>query len=536
MNVIDKVKNKFDLTDTLLWEEADVLVNTAIAMNEAPTTTDGIMYALWIRDSPLCIQAHIDMVSDGGSKKGWSKGHWDVALQKMVYDKEPEDDTVVIAQKKTLGRIRNIVYVEGGGILGADDRAGVMSCILIDSICKKQGTTPPSILLTNKEESGGQGVKKFLKDCTEDALIDTRLFLGLDRKGNGEYVQYIDIVDEVKKYIESFGFVKGYGSYSDSKDVSRAWSIPSVNLSVGYYDAHGKSESLHLDEMMLTVNRVMEIIKDPIGQRYEVPKEKVWGGYKSGYYNGYGDGWDGLTGKDWLDEYDKRNKQVKYKKSPNNPIAKSSSKTDKKHNSARDSRKDRCIKMMKKYALPPASAFYPYLDYLLTNEKIKDGFHIVSSPGLGKELSEWAFIFGRSSVGKNEISDRWRLIFGKAGRLYVDSAAFTGKFYLAVSGLMVPLTAQYCETFEEIVKNRLKGEDNFEKSNVILLPAPVIDPQPEEDSRDTSVEDSFAEMHGYCGFFTDGNCDGSCHGDRGACPYPEFLKYDGGGANRGAFR
>lgn len=180
------------------------------------------------------------------------------------------------------------------GILGADDRAGVYGILEIVRELHANGNPLPSVLFTNYEESGGRGVKAFIATGKFDPRgID--LLVELDRRGCNEYVFYSTTLPvQVKNYVESFGFREERGSYSDISDLTDTYEIPSVNLSIGYYNQHTMRETLHYDELMLTVDRVVEMCEDPIGTLYKVPKptykkwsRKDWdeyGGYCGGIY------------------------------------------------------------------------------------------------------------------------------------------------------------------------------------------------------------------------------------------------------------
>ncbi len=125
-------------------------------------------------------------------------------------------------------------------VLGADDRAGIYSIytILQDPLFKDC-----SVLLTNYEESGGVGVKKFIKDFP-DALKDYKFFLEFDRKGINEVVFYHTPNEGVLALLASHGFQEKIGIYSDVADLSAHYNIHHANVSVGYYNNHSPKEYL----------------------------------------------------------------------------------------------------------------------------------------------------------------------------------------------------------------------------------------------------------------------------------------------------
>lgn len=184
------------------------------------------------------------------------------------------------------------------GVLGADDRAGVYGILEVLKSCMDYKIALPSVIFTNYEERGGAGVRKFVasKKFHPDGI---KLLVELDRKGCNEYVFYSTFLPKpVKDYIESFGFKEERGSYSDIADLTNEYGIPSVNLSIGYYLQHTSNERLHYDELLMTIDRVVDICADPISKLHliEKPTFTRHGGYHGGSgfskYNGYGYGDD----------------------------------------------------------------------------------------------------------------------------------------------------------------------------------------------------------------------------------------------------
>jgi hypothetical protein len=199
------------------------------------------------------------------------------------------------------------LILKANGILGADDRAGVASILEIYNRCVEAKITPPSMLFTNHEETGGGGMKEFVKRHKKEDFDHVDLFIALDRQGCHDYVQYVDNPKEVEEYIERFGFIKAHGSYSDIKDLSELTLVPSVNLSVGYYSQHTAGERLAVDEMFMTISRVMRIIKYPIGKRYPC-KAKTYYTYQT-----YNQNWKRWNDPNYEWDSDKRD-WVKKKK------------------------------------------------------------------------------------------------------------------------------------------------------------------------------------------------------------------------------
>ena len=176
------------------------------------------------------------------------------------------------------------------GILGADDRAGVFAIIKIAQHLEDKSMIP-NMIFTDEEECGGHGMDDFMEDAASKRHLSKyrrfnhiRLAVAIDRKGVGEYVKYNYLPPEVEKYVESFGFHDAYGTFNDIEIFSSESSIPSVNVSAGYYRQHTENEELHVDELILTMRRVLSMIKDPIDALYPIPADKK-GRWKGNSYN-----------------------------------------------------------------------------------------------------------------------------------------------------------------------------------------------------------------------------------------------------------
>jgi hypothetical protein len=171
---------------------------------------------------------------------------------------------------------KNVITTKGGGILGADDRAGCFALFaLADCYC--------NLLFTNYEEIGGIGAQAAAEDLEQHMLDNgVRLMVELDRKGCNEYVTYsYNTPPEIHAYAQSYGYVESQGSYSD---IAEFYSIPAINVSCGYYHQHTDHERLHVDELYLSIDRVKRMLINPPGKLYSMD-------------------YDGL--EDW-DDYDER--------------------------------------------------------------------------------------------------------------------------------------------------------------------------------------------------------------------------------------
>lgn len=192
-------------------------------------------------------------------------------------------DTVRTKKDKMNLKIENNIITNSGGILGADDRAGVYGLFKIyESLLDDREI--PSFLFTNYEEVGGVGVKSFID--TYNKLENVNLFIELDRRGTDEYVTYVDVSKEVENYIESFGFIPSVGSYSDIADLAEHYLIPAVNISIGYYSQHTNKERLVIDAMNMNIQRCIDMAHNPIEELYPINLDNLWSRWGYGSYAG----------------------------------------------------------------------------------------------------------------------------------------------------------------------------------------------------------------------------------------------------------
>ena len=159
-------------------------------------------------------------------------------------------DTYFSQKPKNKDIIRNGYELTTNGIgLGADDRAGVY--ILLEFISDPNY----NLLFTNYEETGRQGIRKALQEekiCT--LLSKNTCFIELDRKGHKNFVYYTKPEEEFIRIFKEFGWREEEGTSSDIKDISKALGIASVNLAVGFYNAHIPNEYLNLAHLADTID------------------------------------------------------------------------------------------------------------------------------------------------------------------------------------------------------------------------------------------------------------------------------------------
>lgn len=175
-----------------------------------------------------------------------------------VVTPKPED----LIQSKSGNKI-SLDKKSESSVLGADDRAGVYALFkIVGSLYNGL----PFVTLTDKEEVGGLGARAIVdSNLLDDYKDQISCYIELDRKGNGEMVSYDYAGSPNEKLGAMFldqGFTSGYGSYSDVADFTAATNTSNVNLSVGYHNEHTKTEVLFLDELDMTISRVLRIWKE----------------------------------------------------------------------------------------------------------------------------------------------------------------------------------------------------------------------------------------------------------------------------------
>lgn len=140
-------------------------------------------------------------------------------------------------------------------LLGADDRAGVFSIIMIILHGFK-----PTIIFTDDEEIGGVGARALVTDYPKPPFGKFKSIIELDRRGSIDSVYYWHDDPQFENYINRFGFKTNYGSFSDISIIAPKWGCAAVNLSVGYYEEHTLEEHLKLDELFTTIRKVQNIL------------------------------------------------------------------------------------------------------------------------------------------------------------------------------------------------------------------------------------------------------------------------------------
>lgn len=139
---------------------------------------------------------------------------------------------------------------------GFDDRAGVFMILKIIAAGYR-----PHIIFTTGEESGCIGASNLVR-VVKEPFAPMKYIIQLDRRGACDCVFYDCDNKEFVKYVESFGFIEAYGSFTDISELCPAWGVAGVNLSVGYRDEHTESEVLFVSPMLSTLEKVKKMLAD----------------------------------------------------------------------------------------------------------------------------------------------------------------------------------------------------------------------------------------------------------------------------------
>ena len=155
------------------------------------------------------------------------------------------------AEELFYDRKKNVMWSPTG--MGADDRAGVFAIIQII----KDGYRP-HIIFTTDEEIGCVGAGKLSN--LKCPFSDLRYIIQLDRRNSNDCVFYDCDNPDFEKYVESFGFVTAWGTFTDICELCPEWEVAGVNLSIGYRDEHSVSEILFVGQMLSTIEKVKKML------------------------------------------------------------------------------------------------------------------------------------------------------------------------------------------------------------------------------------------------------------------------------------
>ena len=183
-------------------------------------------YIMAAGDLPVCLIAHLDTVFDQ-----------DKCKDKEIYV-DPE---------------HQVMWSPQG--LGTDDRAGVFAILKLLKMGYK-----PYIIFTQGEEEGCLGAKALVRRFPKSPWKKLKYILQLDRRGEQDCVFYDCNNPDFIEYVESFGFITDWGSFSDISEIAPAWGLAAANLSVGYWDEHTYCERVALSWLEQTIEKVKKML------------------------------------------------------------------------------------------------------------------------------------------------------------------------------------------------------------------------------------------------------------------------------------
>jgi hypothetical protein len=148
------------------------------------------------------------------------------------------------------------------GSCKGDDRAGLYICYEL----MKQFNL--YCVIFNYEELGGLGSKLFCEKYDKiveavkyNFMSEIKFILAFDRANDNDCVFYSCDNLNFQKYIESFGFKKAIGSFSDLSIIMPHFQKCGANLSCGFYNNHTKYEMIKMNVVQNTIIRATNIIK-----------------------------------------------------------------------------------------------------------------------------------------------------------------------------------------------------------------------------------------------------------------------------------
>lgn len=168
--------------------------------------------------------------------------------------------------------------------LGADDRAGVFA-----ALCFTKFKHRPTLVFTTDEEVGCKGARMMvevlhrLSPSLHEQLGRSKAFLQVDRRNSRDCVFYNDEQHKWRSYVESFGFVRASGSFSDVGVVGAYYKRCGVNLSAGYEHEHSVREVLDISVLFGTIRKLFKLVGalDKSDQVWELkPEPRVYNTYR----------------------------------------------------------------------------------------------------------------------------------------------------------------------------------------------------------------------------------------------------------------
>lgn len=184
-------------------------------------------YIIALGDIPVALVAHADTVFKSPAR-----------LENFFYDQE-----------------KNVIWNPDG--MGADDRAGIFAIMTI----LRNTQLRPHIIITTGEEMGCVGSGKLIAQYHKFPG-ELNFMIQLDRRGSVDSVYYDCDNLEFEQYINPFGFVTNWGSFTDISVLAPMWRVAAVNFSIGYEEEHHEIEHLYVTAMFNTIEKTIRILED----------------------------------------------------------------------------------------------------------------------------------------------------------------------------------------------------------------------------------------------------------------------------------
>lgn len=201
-------------------------------------------------EEPIMVVAHLDTVFEDFSKSSSAYKTDDLWKMYDFYQTATELKEIYHDQ------VKGVMWSPDG--LGADDRVGVFMILSL-----VRAGIRPSILFTTDEESGSASGYDFaLQYKHKFQNYGVNYLIELDRSGVNDCVFYKCDNPDFTKYIERYGFKTGTGSFTDISVICPIIKTAGVNLSVGYWNEHSKTEMINLFTMSKNFDIIYKMIKD----------------------------------------------------------------------------------------------------------------------------------------------------------------------------------------------------------------------------------------------------------------------------------
>ena len=158
-------------------------------------------------------------------------------------------------------RLRNwIISCIKDAVIGWDDKCWIAIAMEVyEKLWDKV-----SLLFTRQEETWANGAWAFVAKHS-NLLSECKYCLTLDRRGAWDIIGYqncycsLEFQNEIARLTKEFGYKPEHWMLSDANKISKV--LNCVNLSVGYYNPHQKTEYIKCDDLINACEAVMYIVQ-----------------------------------------------------------------------------------------------------------------------------------------------------------------------------------------------------------------------------------------------------------------------------------